>query len=64
MKDLNCHGRYLMNRLLFFALAAALAAPLLGEEADIYDGNICGIFQRGASASRGVVRLSRKGADS
>jgi hypothetical protein len=35
----------MMNRLLLFALAAALAAPLSGEEADIYDGKVYGIFQ-------------------
>jgi hypothetical protein len=45
MKNLHWQGRYLMNRLLLFALIATLAAPLCGENADIYDGKVYGIFQ-------------------
>jgi hypothetical protein len=34
-----------MKRLLLFALATTLALPLFGEEADIYNGKVYGIFQ-------------------
>ncbi len=35
----------MMKRLMLFALATALATPLFGEKADIYDGKVYGIFQ-------------------